>query len=253
MQYENPRGSSKDAFRAIITFHSIDSSGSVLSYPARSFANLLDALQSCGIEIVDLDTLLRAETQCGVVLTFDDGSRTVFTEALPMLRSHSAPAHLFLTTGFVGETNRWPSQPRSAPIFEMLCWSELEALCAAGIRIEAHTATHPDLRCLADDDLREECERADEIIAARIGYLPRYFAYPYGHSNARIRAFARARYHGSLTTELRTLRPKEDAAALPRLDSYYLRPEWTFRDLRSPRTRAYLAMRQSLRRLRSAH
>src|SRR5262249_2980424 len=102
MRYNKPREPSEGAFRAILTFHSIDSSGSVLSYSARSFANLLNALQSSGIPIVDLDTLLRAETRYGVALTFDDGIRTVFTEALPILRKHCVPAHLFLTTNFVG-------------------------------------------------------------------------------------------------------------------------------------------------------
>src|SRR6476620_10135808 len=120
--------------RAILTFHSIDDTGSVLSYPPKTFDRLLLALQRSGIPLLDLDTLLRPQTKTGVALTFDDGMRTVFTEALPILRSHSAPAHLFLTTGFVGMTNCWPGQPRSIPVFEMLRWSEIEALQGMGIR-----------------------------------------------------------------------------------------------------------------------
>src|SRR5262249_39282754 len=214
--------------------------------------NLLNALQSSGIPIVDLDTLLRAETRYGVALTFDDGIRTVFTEALPILRKHCVPAHLFLTTNFVGQTNRWPTQSPSAPLFDMLGWSQIDALCSAGIRIEAHTANHPDLRGLADDDLRAECDWADDSITQRVGRRPRYFAYPYGRSDARVRAFARLRYHGSLTTELRPLGAEEDAAALPRLDSYYLKPKWMLRDLSGQRSQAYLEVRRSLRWLRSA-
>jgi len=237
--------------RTILTFHSIDESGSVLSYSAESFAKLLDALERCDIAIVDLDTLLRTESGRAVTLTFDDGIRNVFTEALPILRSHSAPAHLFLTTGFVGGMNRWPSQPRSAPLFEMLRWSEVEALQAAGVRIEAHTANHPDLRTLSDDELQSECELADEMILAKLGNRARYFAYPYGYSDERVRAFMRRRYKGSLVGGERALRANEDFAALPRLNSYYLRPEWTFRDLRSFQTRAYLELRGAIRRLRT--
>ena len=237
--------------RTILTFHSIDESGSVLSYSAESFAKLLDALERCDIAIVDLDTLLRTESGRAVTLTFDDGIRNVYTEALPILRRHSAPAHLFLTTGFVGGMNRWPSQPRSAPLFEMLRWSEVEALQAAGVRIEAHTASHPDLRTLSDDELQSECELADEMILAKLGNRARYFAYPYGYSDERVRAFMRRRYKGSLVGGERALRVNEDFAALPRLNSYYLRPEWTFRDLRSVRTRAYLELRGAIRRLRT--
>lgn len=237
--------------RAILTFHSIDDSGSVLSYPPKTFRKLLDALERCDIPILDLDTLLQPDTPRGVALTFDDGMRTVSTEALPILRSHSSPAHVFLTTGVVGATNRWPSQPPTAPLFEMLRWSEIEALQRAGMRIEAHTVSHPDLRQLADTELRDECESAEETIASRLGVRPRYFAYPYGHSDARVRAFTRDRYCGSLTTDLRMLRRKEDKAALPRLDAYYLRREVVFGDLRSLHVRAFLGLRRMLRVLRN--
>jgi peptidoglycan/xylan/chitin deacetylase (PgdA/CDA1 family) len=212
---------------------------------------LLDALERGGIPILELDALLHPETTCGVALTFDDGMRTVFSQALPILRSHSAAAHLFLTTGFVGMSKTGPNEGRSKPAFEMLHWSEIEALQAGGMRIEAHTANHPDLRRLSDDAVREECESADEAIAARLGGRPRYFAYPYGRSDARVRAYARSRYAGSFTTDLCMLRPNEDRAELPRLDAHYLRHGLIFGDLRALHTRAFLAFRRALRRIRS--
>lgn len=238
-------------FRAIVTFHSIDSSGSVLSYPARRLASLLEALERCGIPVVDLDTLLHPKNRCGVALTFDDGMRSVLTAALPILQAHSVPSHLFLTTSVVGRTNEWPGQPSFAPIFPMLRWSELETLQATGMRIECHTITHPDLRSLDESALLEELQGADDAIKVNLGRSPTYFAYPYGYSNAHVRALARARYRACLTAELRTLRRAEDAAALPRLDSYYLQTDWIIKDLRSLPSRAYLNMRRLFRRLRS--
>jgi peptidoglycan/xylan/chitin deacetylase (PgdA/CDA1 family) len=193
---------------------------------------------------------LRPDTPSGVALTFDDGFRTVLTEALPIPRSHSAPAHLFLTTGFVGTTKRWTDQSRSTPAFEMLRWSEIEALHKMGMRIEAHTASHPDFCQLSDAAVRAECEGADETILSRLGVRPRYFAYPYGSSNARVRAFTRDRYAGSFTTDLRMLLHHEDSAALPRLDAYYIRHKLIFDDLRSLHTYAFLAFRRALRGLR---
>jgi peptidoglycan/xylan/chitin deacetylase (PgdA/CDA1 family) len=237
--------------RAILTFHSIDNSGSVLSYPPTTFRRLLDALEHRNLPVLDLDTLLLAETKRGIALTFDDGIRTVFTEALPILRAHGVPAHLFLTTGVIGETNRWRGQPASAPVFTMLQWSEIEALQKGGIRIEAHTVNHPDLRQLSEEALLEECEAAEQMIAARLGRTPYYFAYPYGSSNARVRNFARSRYRGSLTTDLRPLSSEEDLAALPRLDSYYFRHHMIFGNLEAPRARALLGLRRVLRQLKA--
>jgi peptidoglycan/xylan/chitin deacetylase (PgdA/CDA1 family) len=237
--------------RAILTFHNIDNTGSVLSYPPNTFDRLLIALRRSGIPLLDLDTLLRRETKTGVALTFDDGMRSVFTEALPILRGHAAPAHLFLTTGVVGMMNRWPSQPSATPLFEMLRWREIEALHDAGIHIEAHTVTHPDLRQLSDDALWAECDRADETIASTLGVRPRYFAYPYGFNDKRLRSFARGRYVGSVTADVRILRRTEDPAALPRLETYYLRKDFLFRNLQFPTTHAYIALRRAFRRFRS--
>jgi peptidoglycan/xylan/chitin deacetylase (PgdA/CDA1 family) len=81
--------------RAILTFHGMDDSGSVLSYPPKMFDRLLVALQRSGIPVLDLDTLLRQDTKTGVALTFDDGMRSLFSEGLPILRNHAAPAHCF--------------------------------------------------------------------------------------------------------------------------------------------------------------
>jgi peptidoglycan/xylan/chitin deacetylase (PgdA/CDA1 family) len=237
--------------RAILTFHSIDDSGSVLSYPPKMFDRLLLALRRSGIPLLDLDTVVRRETKSGVALTFDDGIRSLFTEGLPVLRKHGAPAHLFLTTAFVGMTNCWPSQPADAPQFEMLQWREIEVLHAAGIRVEAHTATHPDLTQLSDDALVSECDCANESITSMLGRRPRYFAYPYGFNDTRVRSLTRKRYIGCVTTDLRVLQEKEDSAALPRLEAYYFRNDILFHNLQSSATLAYIALRRVIRRCRS--
>jgi peptidoglycan/xylan/chitin deacetylase (PgdA/CDA1 family) len=236
--------------RAIITFHSIDDSGSVLSYPAARLARLLAGLERGAMPVVDLDTLLRPETNAGVALTFDDGMQSVFTAALPLLRDRAIPAHLFLTTGAVGGTNRWPGQPAMARTFDMLRWNEIECLHRAGIRIEAHTASHPDLRQLPDAAVVEECSSAEATIAARLGRPPRYFAYPYGLNDARTRALVGDRYRACLTTTMRPLRSGEALASLPRIDSYYLRPDAIARNPVGRPARIYLALRAALRQLR---
>lgn len=238
--------------RAILTFHSIDDSGSVLSFSPRTLTILLEALRRAAIPIHDLDTLLAPATDHGVALTFDDGMRSVFTHALPVLRDHAVPAHLFLTTGAVGRNNRWPTQPAHMPAFDMLDWDEIEKLHQAGMRFESHTHRHPDLRELDEQGIAEECEDADCLIGERLGRRPRFFAYPYGYRSARACDYARRRYRGSVTTELRELHGNEDTAALPRLDSYYLRAPWVFRRLDAALPRAYLALRGLLRRIRGS-
>ena len=233
--------------RAILTFHSVDDSGSVISYPPARFWALLECLGRAGLPVVDLDTLLSSGSTPGVAITFDDGMRSVVQHALPALRAHRMPAHLFLSTAPVGRAEPWPDQPSGIPSFPMLSWDEVEALAEGGVLIEGHTHSHPDMRLLSQDGLQQECERADALIHEHTGRRPSYFAYPFGYFDARALDFARARYRGAVTTELRALGAHEDPAALPRLDTFYLKSEELLRHLASAPVQAYLSARSVLR------
>ena len=235
--------------RAILTFHSIDNSGSVLSYDAGLFEALLTELAVKNIPVCDLDTLLADDKKCGIAITFDDGMKSVYKSALPILREHQAPSHMFLTTGEIG-TDAVGPQPGGIPAFDRLDWDEVEALQLAGMAIECHTHTHPDMRTLSSQHIADECGEADRIIQSRLGRNPRYFAYPFGYHNRLVSDFVRDRYSASCTTRLRKLGDQEDPALLPRLDSYYLRSPLHIRLIDSSMMQGYLELRNQMRNLR---
>lgn len=234
--------------RAVITFHSLDDGGSVLSFPPRAFARLVEALLRADIPVVEYAKL--AEGRRGVTLTFDDGMRSVAEHALPVLRANGLKAHLFLTTASVGGSNRWPTQPAQAPTFGMLRWDEVQACASAGMHIEGHTRSHPDLRRLGAEVIAEECAAADEEIRRCTGRKPNLFAYPYGLVNAHVRSALAGRYQGCFSTRMGFLENPIDPLDIPRLDAYYLRPRWVHENFRAPQVRAYLTMRALIRRAR---
>jgi len=236
--------------RAIITFHSIDDTGSVLSFPPAHFASFLESLANSDIPICDLTSLLRSDTKKGVALTFDDGMRSVFNNALPVIRDLAIPAHLFLTTNAVGKSNKWQSQPDYAPSFEMLDWGEVEKLHQGGFTIESHTNSHPDMRTLSENEIEDECQIANDLIEKRLARRPEYFAYPYGYRNKLASDYIKKNYRAGVTTEFRFLGDVEDYAVLPRLDSYYLRFPWVYRRMDTSIACVYLSLRGFLRRLR---
>ena len=236
--------------RAVITFHSIDDLPGPLSYSARDLERMLAALDKAKLPVLSLDDLLANPDGRGVALTFDDGISTVFETAMPILRDRKLPAHVFVITKWVGGDNRWPGQPELATPFKLMDWHQLDAIQKAGFRIEAHTASHPDLRALPEAAIEEEMENADADIERRLGRRPQYFAYPYGYHDARARSAARRRYRGAFTTKLDYLNPNASFDELPRLDTHYLRSPALVRSLASPPTRTYLAFRRALRRLR---
>lgn len=238
--------------RAILTFHSIDDSGSVISYPPRRFARLLETLART-FRFVDLDELLLGGADDTLAITFDDGMRSVFENALPVLRANGVPAHLFLATDAIESDQPWPHQPPGATPLPMMTWDEVEALAAGGFAIENHTVSHPDLRTLDDGAIDDELARANETIASRLGRWPRYFAYPFGWYDDRVRQRVRDVFDGTVTTELGTLRDGEDPTILPRLDTYYLQSAQMLRTLHLAPTRAYLTARSLMRTVKGSH
>ena len=230
--------------RAVITFHHLGGDPGPLAYPVAAFEALLRSIAGRGLPIVGLDALLAPDAGPGVALAFDDGCASVLTAALPVLSAAAAPAHLFLCTGWVdGDLCagvRMPAVPH-------LDWDGVLRLHRHGVAIEAHTHGHPDLRGLDDARVEDECGRADDAIARRVGRRPRYFAYPYGRCDARSRRVAASRYAAAFTTRLAALSSTDDRYRLPRIDAHFLRRGALRERIDGPVARTWLAARGALR------
>ncbi len=247
--------------RAVLMLHSVDSSGSEISLAPAELLALVRGIRTSGHAIVPLGELLAQATRDAVALTFDDGLASLAEVAQPLLSEEGAAATLFLTTGYVGRDNHWPSQPRSAPRLPMLDWDGVEALHSAGWEIEAHTHSHPDLRELGSNELAEELEAPQRELERRLGRTPRAFAYPYGLLDARVVDAVATRYECAVTTRMAALADdpsgNSDPLRIPRLDAYYLRHHTLQRLIRTssglsgfggPAFRALIAFRAALRR-----
>ena len=216
--------------RAVLMLHSVDSSGSAISLTAAELRGLVRGILQSDHAIISLADLLAEPARDAVALTFDDGFASLAELAEPVLTEHGASATLFLTTGYVGRDNYWPSQPAGAPRLRMLDWDGVATLHSAGWDIEAHTKTHPDLRALAPDEMAEELEAPKLEIEQRLGRRARAFAYPYGLLDSRVVDAVGGHYACAVTTRMAALgghlghpERESDRLRVPRIDTYYLR------------------------------
>lgn len=209
--------------RAILTYHSIDNSGSPISVSPERFREQVEWLSSGAVVVQPLEQLLEHDGAAdAVAITFDDGFAN-FAEAASILHDRNLPATLFVVSGHVGRTNAWGGrEQRGIPTLPLLSWEDLGHMVDAGVAIGAHTRTHPRrLTALSDPAVEDELAGCCEDLRQRLGLTPRHFAYPYGDCDDRLASTAARFFAASVTTELRTLRADDAPARLPRLDMYY--------------------------------
>jgi peptidoglycan/xylan/chitin deacetylase (PgdA/CDA1 family) len=234
---------------AILTYHSLDMTGSVISIAPDLFRRQIEGLLERGTPIVSLAQAL--DRPGSVALTFDDGFENLVEHAIPVLEEYKLPATVFVVTGYCGRLNTWPSQPKSGiPALRLMSWSLLRQL-PQRIELGAHTVNHVDLAKLPQDHVARELKESRVALEDGVGRPVRCFAYPYGASTPAVRENARREFSLACGTSLKFLRQNADPINLPRIDAYYLRRWLGAAQLLAPTGAVYIRGRNLLRTARA--
>lgn len=240
--------------KAILTYHSVDDTGSVISIDEPTFRRHVRWLASGRVRVVPLDVLpALAEDVDAVAITFDDGLESFGRIAAPALREHGLPVTLFVVTDAVGGTNVWRGRRDAGiPVLPLLDWDALGRLAADGVALGAHTCTHLDLSSADADTAAREIVSSRVRLARELGVHAATFAYPYGGASTAARDVVAREFRYGVTTRLATLAPHDDAARLPRLDSYYLRASGTLEAWGTTRFRMRMGLLAGARSVRGS-
>lgn len=214
--------------RAILTYHSIDPSGSPISCHPAIFESHARWFASGRVRVVTLENLLTLpESVDALAITFDDAFVNFRDAALPVLRAHGLPSTVFVVSGRTGLTNAWRGVPDAGiPVLPLLDWTAIAALSADGVTIGSHSRTHGDLTRLAPSAVEDELQSSARMIENETGRRPTAFAYPYGAVDSKTAGAVAKVYRHACTTEFRGLEGATDLIRLPRLDAYYFgRPQ----------------------------
>ncbi|HET9470797.1 MAG TPA: polysaccharide deacetylase family protein, partial [Usitatibacter sp.] len=141
-----------------------------------------------------------------IVLTFDNGYQSQFTQALPVLRS----------LGWVADENIQLSglPPSQGGLGE----PEVREMIAAGWELDTQGFSHADLVTLGPEALHYQVAVARATLQRRYHVPVNWFCYPSGHYDATVIAAVRAAgYRGSTTVVPGWARPADDPYRLHRL------------------------------------
>jgi peptidoglycan/xylan/chitin deacetylase (PgdA/CDA1 family) len=217
----------------ILTFHALDDRPSAISFSPGLFQRGMALLRETGYRTLSLEqaaNLLRRGApfpDLSVVITFDDGYRTVYDEAFPILKQHDMLATVFLAVG----ENRAMKPADQLPSLSgrsMLDWRQIREMHGCGIGFGAHTLSHPDMTRLAPDRMEAEARDSKAIIEDTLGAAVTCFAYPYGRYDEQSRNVVRQHFACACSDRLGFCTAGSDPYAIERIDAYYLRSERMF-------------------------
>lgn len=233
----------------ILTYHSLDATGSTISVRPDVFAQQMAELARNGMrgislrEAIDHREKFDEWPERSVVLTFDDGYENFSTFALPAILRHGFSATVFLISRHIDGINDWGPAPEGLGRQQMMSWDQVREMTSAGIEAGAHTLTHPDLRKLGEEALREEITGSRREVEDRTGIPVETFAYPYGYLSGAAVRIVRSEFRAACTTSLGRV-TGEDPHLLPRLDVYYLKDLSRFSRAIEGRLDGYLRVRR---------
>jgi hypothetical protein len=158
----------KGSFLRALYFHG------VRPHEAGNFAELLERLGR-DADFVSTETCLAMLNGTKPIqgrffhLSFDDGHRSLFEHAVPVLKRLNIPAVFFVCTSWVRADSKF------------LTWEDLGKLRSDGFEIGSHTRTHANLTEVAlAGKLEEEIAGSKGEIERRLRAACPYFAWPFG-------------------------------------------------------------------------
>lgn len=176
----------------ILQYHHISDTtpASTSTSPAR-FAEHLAYLHQEGFKVIDLKTAISAirERQLplekSVLITFDDGSSSLYDTALPLLKKYHYPFVVFINTDAVEQKNA-----------HTLSWPQIMDLKKHGAAIANHSASHTHMvrKQLNESDaawqtrINDDLATAQALIKKHTGDNYPVFAYPFGEYNNQLKA-----------------------------------------------------------------
>lgn len=216
----------------VISYHDIrddvapKGDGDRYAISTHNFVAQIDWLIASGYRPVSLDQVTRASRgqeplpQKAVLLTFDDGLRSVYTHAFPVLRAYRIPAVAAVVTDWIEmpADARVPYGVRDFDRDDFITWAQLREMQDSGlVEIASHSAdlhkgvhgnpqgnTMPAATTRLHDAasgryeneaaylarISDDLRRSRDDIARHLGRAPRALVWPYAANNPRINAIA---------------------------------------------------------------
>jgi peptidoglycan/xylan/chitin deacetylase (PgdA/CDA1 family) len=178
----------------ILCYHRFaPSCDSPLCMPTENFERQVRYLKENGYRVIGPEALAgfldyrQPIPKNAVMISVDDGYRSMFELAYPILKKYGFTATLFIYIDYVGVSS------------QAITWDQLRELKREGFAIGSHSIAHSDLsRQKKDEDhkaylarLQREIFQSKQILDEKLGQETIIFSYPFGRQNQTVASLAR--------------------------------------------------------------
>jgi peptidoglycan/xylan/chitin deacetylase (PgdA/CDA1 family) len=194
----------------ILCYHAVDYSGWEFSVTPEVFEKQMKFLSE-NLQVVPLNNMLKNYNNNTIAITFDDGYKSVVTNALPIMEKFNISATIFVLGDF---ENNYGQLRNTLPL---LTSKEIIDLKNKKFEIGFHTKTHRNLTKIDYVDLRNETFKGKMLLEQKIQHKLKYFAYPEGAYNNDVKkAVAKSGFTFAFTVNAGILKQGNDKFTLQR-------------------------------------
>ncbi len=154
----------------IIYYHEVVDDKDGFSYQKigkTKFEEQMKWLSENGYHTITFEDLDKPLPEKAVIVSFDDGFRTVYENAMPIMQKYGVKGTIYLPTAFIDENEKFITWEMAEKMIRTGAWS-----------FSAHTHNHVDIRCI--QNVQSEIKQSNEIIQERLGVKPVAFCMPFG-------------------------------------------------------------------------
>lgn len=171
-----------------------------------------------GLSMHDLMPYIKGERQGRVVgITFDDGYRNVYNNALPVLRKLDFTATNYIVSNQIDGGNVW-DYPKGIAHSDLMSADELRGWILAGCEVGSHTLSHPNLPKISTEQADIEIRASKAELEQALDIEVSAFCYPYGAESLELRdRVKQAGYNNATTTARGLVQASDDFFGLPRV------------------------------------
>jgi peptidoglycan/xylan/chitin deacetylase (PgdA/CDA1 family) len=152
----------------VLTYHEI------LPWPSQYLYRVTNTQFQAHLSLLSSGILKTGSPGPSPLITFDDGHRSNFEQAFPLLEQFGLKAAFFVLAGCVGTTNKYIS------------WDHARQMVAAGHRVESHGWSHRLLTQCSLAELEEELVRSKRELEDHLGAEVSAISAPGGRWDDRI-------------------------------------------------------------------